>query len=78
MEALRPEFSDNRLFLGGDVGKANSLNVMQLLHGHPGLANSVEVVKGVYLGGFQAAKMAVRREEIDPVKNCRSDSLFRL
>jgi len=32
MEALRPEFSENRLFLGGDVGKSEARNVMQLLH----------------------------------------------
>lgn len=67
-----PEFSDNRLFLGGDVGgQTGNGNVLQLLHDQKQFANSVEVVNGVYLGGFQAAKKAVRREEIDAVKTCR-------
>ncbi len=67
-----PEFSSNRLFLGGDVGgQAGNGNVLQLLHDQKQLDNSVEVVNGVYLGGFQAAKKAVRREEIDAVKTCR-------
>ena len=67
-----PEFSNNRLFLGGDVGgQTDNSNVLQLLHDQKHLANSVEVVNGIYLGGFQAAKMAVRREEIDAIKTCR-------
>ncbi len=32
MEELWPEFAQNRLFLGGDVGKSDGRNVMQLIH----------------------------------------------
>ena len=67
-----PEFSKNRLFLGGDVGSQGDRgNVLQLLHDQKQLANSVEIVNGVYLGGFQAAKLAVRREQVDAIKSCR-------
>lgn len=75
-EDLMPEFSSNRLFLGGDVGgQTGNGNVLQLLHDQKQFANSVEVVNGVYLGGFQAAKKAVRREEIDAVKTCRQAAM---
>lgn len=71
-EQLMPEFSKNRLFLGGDVGaEGNKGNVLQLLHDQKQLANSKEIVNGIYLGGFQAAKLAVRREQVDAVKSCR-------
>ena len=70
-EALRPEFDKNPLFLGGDVGGAEGGNILQLLHNQRQLAKSVEIVDGVYLGGYEAAKMAVRREELDPVATCR-------
>lgn len=63
-----PEFNNNRLFLGGDVGSERGNNVMQLLHDQQQLEKSVEVVSGVYLGGFQAAKKAVRRGDLDAAK----------
>ena len=63
-----PEFNENRLFLGGDVGSDRGHNVMQLLHDQRQLEKSVEVVSGVYLGGFQAAKKAVRRGDLSPAK----------
>ena len=44
---------------------------MQILHKEKHLQNCVEIVNGVYMGGFQAAKKAVRREELDAVNSFR-------
>ena len=51
----------------GDVGD----NIMQILHKEKHLKNCVEIVNGVYMGGFQAAKKAVRQEELDAVNSFR-------
>ena len=50
-------FEENPLYLGGDVGD-DSLN---LLHRFKDLGNSVEVVEGVYLNGYEEAQQAVLR-----------------
>lgn len=71
-EALKPEFEQNTLFLGGDVGNAEGANVLQLLHNQKNFAKSIEIFDGVYMGGFEAAKMAIRRDGLDPISNCRS------
>eukprot|EP00898_Chlorokybus_atmophyticus_P003290 jgi/Chlat1/3962/Chrsp26S04207 len=55
-EALCPEFSENRLFLGGDVG----VTTVHVVHRVKGIKGSVEVMDGIYMGGFEAAKEAVR------------------
>ncbi|KXZ56964.1 hypothetical protein GPECTOR_1g870 [Gonium pectorale] len=49
------QFADCRLYVGGDVGPGE----VQVLHPHGDLAGAVEVVKGVYLGGMDAARSAV-------------------
>jgi putative transcriptional regulator len=49
---LHPEFAACPLYLGGDVGPES----VHLVHGVCGLAESVEVVRGVHMGGFTAAK----------------------
>ena len=55
-------FEENPLYLGGDVGE-DSLN---LLHRFGDLDNAIEVVKGVYLNGFEAAQKAVLRGSRNP------------
>eukprot|EP00891_Asterochloris_glomerata_P005622 jgi/Astpho2/5622/Aster-02874 len=55
-EDITPEFRDNRIFLGGDVG----LDTTFLLHPHGQLPESVEIVNGVFMGGCNAARAAVR------------------
>lgn len=41
---------------GGDV----SPNSMHMLHSHGELPNSVEVIQGLSMGGFDEAKAAIR------------------
>ncbi|EIE23156.1 DUF179-domain-containing protein [Coccomyxa subellipsoidea C-169] len=55
LEALCPEFNNNGLFLGGDV----SPNSMHMLHCHGQLPEAVEIIRGINMGGFDAAKAAV-------------------
>ncbi|BDA50133.1 probable UPF0301 protein BDI_1431 [Coccomyxa sp. Obi] len=62
LEALCPEFSDNGLFLGGDV----SPNSMHMLHCHGELPEAVEIIRGIYMGGFDAAKAAVNQKGMPP------------
>ncbi|KAL6765736.1 hypothetical protein V8C86DRAFT_2448637 [Haematococcus lacustris] len=50
-----PEFADCKLYVGGDVGDGG----VHLLHSHADLEGSTEVVRGVNLGGIQAAQQAV-------------------
>mmetsp|Transcript_11048 Transcript_11048/g.26199 ORF Transcript_11048/g.26199 Transcript_11048/m.26199 type:complete len:112 (-) Transcript_11048:554-889(-) len=54
-ERLCPEFGSNLLYLGGDTGRS-ALNV---IHPHGCLKNSLEIVKGVHMGGFEDAKRSV-------------------
>ena len=61
-ELLCPDFASNPLYLGGDVGRG----VTQVLHTHGRLAGAEKVVEGVYMGGFEAARKAVRKEQLDP------------
>ena len=46
---------------GGDVGTAT----VHMLHGTPGLPGSKQVVQGVHLGGFEAARSAVKDGRLD-------------
>lgn len=55
-EFLCPEFEDNLLYLGGDVGKST----LHLVHGFREMKGSREVVNGVYMGGFDDALAAVK------------------
>lgn len=68
---LRPEFDKNPLFMGGDVGGHAGENTLQLLHNQKQFERSIEIVDGVYMGGYEAARMAVRRDELDPLSTCR-------
>lgn len=54
-EILQPELSSCPLYLGGDVGA----HTLHLLHGNSGFRDSIEVIPGVHLGGFEGAKVAV-------------------
>lgn len=54
-EDMCPQFADSTLYLGGDVGKST----LNILHSHGELEGAVEIVNGVYIGGFEAAKEAV-------------------
>ncbi len=60
-EPLCPDFASNPLYLGGDVGRG----VTQVLHTHGKLAGAEEVVPGLFLGGFESARNAVRQEKLD-------------
>ncbi|GAB4822247.1 hypothetical protein N2152v2_009293 [Parachlorella kessleri] len=61
-EALQPEFSKCRLYLGGDVGR----DTLHLLHGVRGLEESAEVFKGVFVGGFPAARRGLASGKYTP------------
>lgn len=54
-ELLRPELSSCPLYLGGDVGR----HTLHLLHGISGLQDSIEVLPGVHLGGFEGTQHAL-------------------
>ncbi|KAF5842473.1 hypothetical protein DUNSADRAFT_7083 [Dunaliella salina] len=54
------EFKDCPLYLGGDVGGGE----VHMIHPY-NLPRSVEIVKGVYLGGIEAAAKMVARKEAD-------------
>ncbi|KAK9825180.1 hypothetical protein WJX81_003410 [Elliptochloris bilobata] len=60
-EMLCPEFADNPLFLGGDV----DFNTLRMLHAHASLPGTMEIVSGLYSGGFEAAQEAVRAGNLD-------------
>ncbi|GFR40718.1 hypothetical protein Agub_g1325 [Astrephomene gubernaculifera] len=51
----QPQFGECRVYMGGDVGQGE----VQILHPHGHLSGAVEVVKGVYAGGMEAARQAV-------------------
>ncbi|DBB08311.1 TPA: hypothetical protein ACH3X3_008476 [Trebouxia sp. C0006] len=53
---LCPEFADNVLYLGGDVGH----DTMHFLHGYSDIQGAVEVVQGVFMGGFEEARFGIR------------------
>lgn len=57
-----PEFDDCRLYLGGDVGDKEVL----LVHPHGELKGATEVVKGLYLGGVEAARAAIATGRAQP------------
>lgn len=59
---LCPEFSQNELYLGGDVG----VDAVHMLHGHAQLPGSQKVVNGIHIGGFEAARTMVREGNMDP------------
>ncbi|KAK9800792.1 hypothetical protein WJX73_004420 [Symbiochloris irregularis] len=61
-ESLCPEFAQNELFVGGDVGRDS----MHMIHNHRMLPGSREIVKGVHTGGFDQAKTLVREGKLDP------------
>jgi putative transcriptional regulator len=60
-EAMCPEFAGNPLYLGGDVGHGS----LSILHGIPHLQGAIEVVAGVYMGGYDTAKACVQEETMD-------------
>ncbi len=45
---------------GGDV----SPNSMHMLHSHGELPEAVEIIRGIYMGGFDAAKAAVDQKRM--------------
>lgn len=53
---LCPEFADNVLYLGGDVGH----DTVHFLHGYSDIQGAVEVVQGVFMGGFEEARFGIR------------------
>lgn len=55
-------FEENLLYLGGDVGD----NTLHLLHGYGDLDDSVEVIEGVYINGYPAARSDVLRGMKNP------------
>lgn len=55
-EKFKPEFTESPLYMGGDVGT----NLIQVIHGVPGLQESKEVISGVYLGGPDAVNKSVK------------------
>eukprot|EP00803_Ostreobium_quekettii_P000196 evm.model.scf_1281EXC.5 EVM.evm.TU.scf_1281EXC.5 scf_1281EXC:17665-18611(+) len=55
-EEMCPEFAESQLRLGGDVGKST----LNILHSYGELEGAIEIVNGIYLGGFEAARRAVR------------------
>lgn len=57
-----PEFKDNVLHLGGDVGD----NTIHMLHNCAILEDSLEVMPGMYMGGYEAATQAVRNGQVEP------------
>lgn len=61
-ERLCPEFAQNELFVGGDVG----VDAVHMLHNHARLPGSKQIVNGVHIGGFEAAKAMVREGHLDP------------
>ena len=62
-DALCPDFAENPLYLGGDVGRG----ITQVMHPHGRLKNVEEIIPGLYLGGVDAATKAVRKEQLDPL-----------
>lgn len=56
------EFDSCRLFAGGDVGDGT----LQMVHTKEALEGAVEVVKGVHMGGIEAARQAVASGEAQP------------
>jgi len=54
-------FADNALYFGGDVGDGT----VSFLHGSGKVAGSVEVLPGVYLGGYESACELVKEGEVD-------------
>lgn len=61
-EDLLPDFSSCPLYMGGDVG-ANALHVV---HGVPGLEDTIEIIPGVYMGGIKAMKSSVLSGQSNP------------
>lgn len=59
---LCPEFKDNDLYLGGDVGRST----LHLIHGHPEVEGCREIVSGLYIGGHKHARDVVREKQYDP------------
>lgn len=55
-EDLLPEFGSCPLYMGGDVGA----NALHSVHGVPRVEDSVEIVSGVYMGGFKSMKSSVQ------------------
>ncbi|KAL3162870.1 hypothetical protein ABBQ32_009321 [Trebouxia sp. C0010 RCD-2024] len=55
-DELCPEFADNILYLGGDVGS----DTMHFIHGYSDIQGAQEVVKGVFMGGFEEARHGIR------------------
>lgn len=58
-DALCPGFGNMTLYLGGDVGQ----DTFHLLHSYD-LPNSRQIMKGVHLGGFEAAKAGLEAGEL--------------
>ena len=75
LQAFFPEFAENKLFLGGDVGLGRGSEqvsdkesgpAIQLLHGSSELEGSIEVISGVYMGGGKSAQQAVKDGRLNP------------
>lgn len=61
-EFLQPEFNKCRLYLGGDVGS----DTLHLLHGIQGMQDAVQVLKGVFIGGFPTAREGLASGRYQP------------
>lgn len=56
------EFNACRLYLGGDVGPSSA----HVLHGVHGIQDSIQVLPGLYLGGFEGVKEALSQGVVAP------------
>lgn len=56
-----PEFTDNRVFLGGDC----STGTLDVLHTHEELQGATRIIPGVASGGLNAARQCVRDGKAD-------------
>lgn len=57
-----PEFEDCLLYFGGDVGDGS----IQMIHAVEGIEGSIEVMKGLYAGGIEAARVRVASGSASP------------
>lgn len=56
---LGVEFDSCRLFLGGDVDET----ALNILHEIPNVPNAIQVLPGLYLGGFEGVRQALMNRE---------------
>lgn len=59
---LGSEFGPCRLYLGGDVDES----ALNIVHDISSIPNAIEIIPGVYLGGFEGVHKAVINGVVDP------------